>query len=67
MTKGNQKIEFNNFSGNLGKNLINAIYKEAYKLEVNQVNVILSKYNKFATCELFDGENCISWKHTVSI
>lgn len=60
-------MKFTNLSGNLGNDLIKAIYSEAYKLEANEIIVNVSKYNKWADIALFEGNDCICWHIIVSL
>ena len=60
-------MKFTNLSGNIGNNLIRAIYSEAYKLEANEIIVNRSKYNKWADISLFNDTDCIDWHIIVAL
>lgn len=51
----------------LGKDLIKKIYTVAYRLEANYVVVNKARYNMYAEVELYEDDNCISWKYDISI
>lgn len=61
------KIKFVNLCGNLGKDLINAIYSAAYRLEATEVIVNKAKYNKYADIQLNCENDCIAWRYAVNI
>lgn len=48
------KMVFDNFAGNIGNELIKAIYAKAYRLDANHIVVHKAKYNKYAIVTLFE-------------
>lgn len=61
------KINLINLSGNLGNELIKAIYSVAYKLEATEVIVNKAKYNRYADIQLNCADNCIDWHYKVNL
>lgn len=61
-------MKFDNFAGNIGKDLIKAIYAKAYRLDANYIVVHKAKYNKYAVVSLFEvPHGCICHNYTISI
>lgn len=54
-----KKIIFTNLAGNLGNDLIKAIYAKAYRLEANEIVVHKGKYNKYAVVTMYENPHGI--------
>lgn len=66
--KGSKTMKFENYAGNLGNELIKAIYSRAYQLEANVIIVHRAKYNKYAVVDLFEEPyGCICENYTICI
>lgn len=63
----NMKITFTNLAGNLGNDLIKAIYAAAYRLEATEIIVNSAKYGRYADTSLFCGDSCIDWHYIVAL
>ena len=61
------KINLVNLSGNLGNELIKAIYTVAYRLEATEVIVNKAKYNRYADVQLNCADGCIDWHYQVNV
>ena len=60
-------MKFTNLAGNLGNDLIKAIYAAAYRLEATEIIVNSAKFNKYADIYLGCEDDCIDWHYKVSI
>lgn len=61
------KIKFTNLAGNLGNDLIKAIYAAAHRLEATEIVVNSAKYGKYADVTLYADEGCIDWHYIVAL
>ena len=60
-------MKFTNLAGNLGNDLIKAIYAAAYRLEATEIVVNKAKYNRYADIGLFCEDGCIAWHYSVNL
>lgn len=60
-------MKFTNLSGNIGNDLIKAIYSAAYRLEATEIVVNKAQYNIYADIGLFCEDGCIDWHYCVSL
>ena len=60
-------MKFENYMGNIGKELIKKIYSLAYSLYATRIVIHKSKYNKYAIVDLFEGNNAICHNYIVSL
>lgn len=60
-------MKFENYSGNVGNELIKKIYGKAYGLYANRIVVNKAKYNKFAIVDFFEGNDCICQDYVISL
>jgi hypothetical protein len=61
------KITFTNLAGNLGNDLIKAIYSVAHKLGATEIIVNSARYNRYADVYLGCADGCIDWHYKVTL
>lgn len=61
------KISFTNLAGNLGGDLIKAIYAAAHRLDATEIIVNSAKYNRCADIYLGCADGCIEWHYKISV
>ena len=59
-------MKFTN-SGNLGVELIKAIYSVAYRLDATEIIVNNARYGCYADVALFCGDDCIDWHYIITL
>lgn len=60
-------MKFENYMGNVGKELVKKIYSIAYSLHATRIIVHKIKYNKYAIIDLFENNDAICYDYVVSL